>query len=463
MLLHSSTPSSERTRASRLVSCLLAALAFTSAAMFVSACGGDDGSGGSGGSGASGGGGAGGGNGGSGGAGECIGGVIVNGVCEGKCTPDKCLADNTCVGNRCVLKCDSHEDCYPDGSQSCAPTVEDDTNAPINACLFHGKSAGIGTTCPFGAECANWLSCPDGGTCFPFQCGGDPAACVLDDAACNGAEGCVIGKCAADGAPCRVGCQTECKPWLECATAGEGDAEAYCTNRDCESDTDCIGGYFCGIVRDPHSICGSNPKKGDNNFCGQTTEDCVTVGPDGQATLGPDGQPDNTSRFEGSLCLLRKSCIKRGQAAPCTSDIDCSLFDGQKCVAFAGESRCARTCAATLDCAPDTKCDPGLGACVPKADTWTIPPGTFCTQCLNDEDCGSNGTAWACTDLSSGMKACFDQSFPDTCNTDADCPKAPGGKAGTCLDEAEGVGPGDSLYNRCYLPLNASTGKTSCW
>lgn len=451
MPIQSSTTSPGRARASRFFSILLAALAFGSAGVLASGCGGDDGTGGSGGSGGSGGG-----SGGSGGPGECIGGVIVNGVCEGKCTPDKCIEDNTCVGNRCVLKCDSHKDCYPDGSQTCAPAVEDDTGAAINVCTFTGKPAGVGAPCPFKTECSTWLACPDGGTCFSWQCGGDVSQCVLDEAACNGAEGCTLGKCAADGAPCRVGCQTECAAWLECETQGEADAEAHCVNRDCETDADCLDGYYCGIVRDPHEICGSNPKKGDNNFCGQTSEPCISVGPDGKAT-------DGSSRFEGSLCMQRRSCLKRGPDAPCTTDLDCSLIDGQKCVPYAGETRCAETCAQNLDCPLDHTCDQSLLACVPKFSKWVSETGGFCEPCLNDEDCGGAGTTVACTNLSGGMKACFDQAFPNTCNSNADCPLSPSGKPGTCLDEAEGVGPGDSVYKRCYVPLNANTGKTSCW
>lgn len=439
--------SSGRAPTSRFVSYLFAALSFMSVGMLTPACG-DGGTGGEGGAGGdttsgSGGGGTGGGTG-----GDCVGGVVVNGVCEGKCTPDKCLADNTCVGNRCMLKCDSHKDCYPDGSQTCAPATEDDTSAAISVCQFTGKSAGQGTSCPFGPECANWLSCPDGGTCFASQCAGDAAACVMDDVACKDVENCIVGKCP-DGSGCRVDCAASCTAWLECETKGEADAEAYCTRRDCAADEDCLSGYYCGIVRDPHEICGSSPKKGDNNFCGLTNEACKTPGQDG------------TSLFEGSLCLLRKSCLKRDQAVACASDLDCSLIAGQTCVAFAGESHCARKCNINSDCLPDTKCE--AGACVPKFGAWVGTGGKFCEPCLSDEDCGANGTTWACTDLSGGMRACFDQSFPDTCTKDTDCPASPSGKPGTCFDGGEGFAPGDSLYQRCYLPINSVTNKTSCW
>lgn len=449
MLIQSSTTSSGR--ASRLFSYLLAALAFGGASMFTAACGDSNttGSGGDGGSGAEGG------NGGSGGDG-CVGGVIVDGVCEGKCTPDKCLAENTCVGNRCVLKCDSHRDCYPDGSQECASAVEDDTGAAVNVCTFTGKPAGVGTACPFKTECSAWLACPDGGTCFSWQCNGDVNQCALDEAACEGVENCVYGKCTGDGAPCRVGCQTQCAAWLDCETAGEADANAHCVNRDCESDADCLGGYYCGIVRDPHEICGSNPKKGNNNFCGKTNEPCIAVGADGKAT-------DGSSRFEGSICMLRRSCMKRLQDEPCATDLDCSLADGQKCVPYAGETRCTQACAQNSDCTPDHTCDLSLLACVPKFSKWVSDGGGFCEPCVSDEDCGSKGTTWSCLELSGGMRGCFDQAFPNTCNSNADCPLSPGGKPGTCLDEGEGVGPNDSVYKRCYVPINANTNKSSCW
>ena len=433
------------TRPARLFSSIFSVIALSSAAILATACGG-------GGSGTGGGGGGGGGVGGgtTTGTGDCINGVIVNGVCEGKCEASKCLADNVCVGNRCVLKCDSHQDCYPDGSQSCTPAKDDETDADVSVCQFTGKPAGIGAGCPFGNECDNWLACPDNGICFASQCGGDTAACTADADACKGVDNCVIGKCA-DGSGCRVDCAANCKPWLSCNTKGEADADAYCTKRDCMSDDECLAGYFCGTIRDPHEVCGSNPKKGDNNFCGSTSEPCISV---------PEG---GTSRFEGSVCMLRKSCLKRDQGAPCTTDLDCSQFDSLACVSFAGETHCARKCAANSDCALDATCDPGLQACVPKFGAWKGPPGTFCAPCLSDEDCGSKGTYWACSDLSGGMRACFDQSFPDTCTKDLDCPAAPGGKHGSCLNENFGVAPGDANYHHCYLPVNLNTNKTSCF
>lgn len=355
--------------------------------LFVLACGEEGGSGGSGGSG------------GAGAADPCKGGVVVDGVCEGKCKPELCVEGNTCVANRCVLLCDSYRDCASDGSQSCLPAVEDDTSLAVFTCQPSGRPTGVGVPCPNG---------------------------------------------------------TECPTDLECETAGEGDADAYCVDRDCASDADCTAGYFCAIARDPHEVCGSSPKKGDNDLCGTTEEPCVTVDANGVAT-------DGSSRFEGSVCMLRRSCFKRAQLAPCATDLDCSVVEGQKCTAYAGESRCSRICGSDTDCRPDAMCDTAQGACVPRFSAWLTSGAAFCEPCLSDEDCGPKGTTWSCVQLSGGEGACFDQSFPDTCTTDADCPLTPGRINGTCLTEAYGVAPGDPIYHRCYLPIRFLDNKTSCW
>ncbi|MFO0552904.1 MAG: hypothetical protein U0271_31240 [Polyangiaceae bacterium] len=390
-----------------------------------------------------------------GGSDDCRGGVIVNGVCEGKCTPDQCLEGNTCVGNRCVLLCDSQADCFQDGSQSCAAAVEDDTGSNINVCQPSGKSGGIGVPCPSGSECGDWYQCPDGGTCHASDCGGDLTACAADTAACEGVDNCTIGKCP-DGSACRTDCGTACYPWLDCQTAGLADADSYCINRDCQSDDDCIDGYFCAIVRDPHEVCDSNPQKGDSQFCGTTSEGCLAVDGTGHTT-------DGSTRFEGSLCMLRQSCMKRGQAAPCATDLDCSRIDAQKCATYAGETRCSRLCANDDDCHPDDTCDTAQGACVPRFSAWVTATGGFCEPCLSDADCGDASSTKACVDISGGARACFDEAFPDTCTTDANCPTAPGGKHGSCLDERFGLAPGDSVYHRCYLPLDVNSNKTECW
>jgi hypothetical protein len=381
------------------------------------------------------------------GGGACVGGILVDGRCEGKCTPDKCIANNTCVGNRCLLKCDSHNDCYT-GIQSCAPAVEDDTNVAINVCQPSGIPAPIGAPCPFGTECQAYTACPDGRACDYRQCSG--MACTRDEQACDQDPNCAIGKCPDQMTACTVpSCpQDQCKAPLVCRTTGAGDADAFCTAADCKDDNECPGGLFCGIVRDPHEICNSDPKKGNNDFCGTTAESCLDL-----ATL-----PAGTSYFEGSVCVLRRMCLRRTDCTACENDLDCSIIPGQRCVGTGpagADKRCLADCNTDTDCGPSYHCV--SGSCAPRFPGGCKGTGQFCEPCQSDEDCGSKGSKMACVkDDLSGERACLDLSFPTVCMSDLDCPTAPSGKHGRCIDNSA-----SSIFQRCYLPF--SDEKYSCW
>ena len=371
--------------------------------------------------------------------GDCAGGVIVNGKCEGKCTPDKCLPGNACVGNACVLKCTKHADCTA-GQQDCKPAKEDDTMADVSVCTATGL-APVGTPCPFKIECGTVVGCPDGKSCDYTQCGG--AACTKDEAACGADAECRIGKCP-DASACVVpGCAAaSCLP-LTCQTNGAGDALAYCTKVDCADDSQCPGGYSCGVIRDPHTICGLMPAKGNSTACGKTAEACVDP-----ASFGKDG----STYFEGSICLLHKECLRNDRCSACTTDLDCSI-QGQHCVKSGAGNHCLRTCLKTSDCPDGTGCVEG--SCQPIYAGGCEGKGEFCAPCLNDEDCGKKGTSMACevvNDLTA-ERGCFDTSFSTACMTDLDCPLSPGNRHGRCLAEADGVNVGDAVYHKCYLPF----------
>ncbi|WP_236644221.1 hypothetical protein [Sorangium cellulosum] len=389
---------------------------------------------------------------------ECFGGVVVNGVCEGKCRPELCLAGNTCVGNRCVLECSSHLECTP-GLQDCVPAVEDDTEAKVSVCRPNGKMVGFGAPCPFGFECGHFGRCPDDTPCNPMQCNGNPGECQRDAAACGDDAACTAGKCG-DGSYCFI---PTCAPdqcsslGLECLGKGEGDAEAYCTQPHCEGDADCPGGFECALTRDPHAICGTD--KGNSSFCGETDEECIDP-----STFG-----EGNTYEEGSLCLLRKTCVKRTQCAPCSSDVDCSLVLGQRCVTIGGESRCARSCSEDSDCDLDYRCDGDV--CKPRFDRCVGDPGGFCHPCRNDTDCGDADSTMECTTTLRGQRACLDAALPIRCteeNAAEVCPKSPSGLAGACVC-VETNGSRECVDSRCYLPsrrLDPSDPQsvvTSCW
>jgi hypothetical protein len=407
--------------------------------------------------------------GGSGGGGgdDCSKGVLVNGVCEGKCEPDLCgFEDNTCVGNRCVLKCTTATDCYADGSQECLPAKEDGTNADILTCQFSGKAA-FGEPCSFSdpnddcfrqSDGAPLLVCPDGGSCDYGACGG--AACVKDEAFCGNVPGCQRGFCD-DGAdpktPCIVPqCPLEqCRP-QKCVSKGDGDVGAYCANPFCQTDDQCGRGYFCAPTRDAHQICNEDPPQ--SSFCGLTSEPCID-----RANFEANG----ASYFEGAICLMRNSCFQRGLCDPCTDDIDCGFLADGTCADIGGQKRCTKTCANNGDCLPNYQCDVGQGLCLPRLGTCE-GDGTFCMPCHDDSDCYDgkphkpDGPFWGCYEGLNGEKGCFDLSFPDTCTTSNDCPVAPNGTHGHCLGThpADGYEPGTDT---CFLTLNTSNGKFGCW
>jgi hypothetical protein len=397
----------------------------------------------------------------------CDGGVInADGVCVGKCIPANCLPGNTCVDNRCVLECTSHSDC--DGTQNCAPAVEDGLDArAIYACQPNSQPSGTGSSCFFGNECGLIASCKGTGTpCDLSQCGGVPDACKLDTEYCGVRANCLVGKCP-DGSACTaLTCKPdECETPLVCLTSGEGDADAYCSKHDCTTDADCGGGYYCGVTRDPHELCGSaDPKKGDNGVCGETVEECIN-----SATFG-----EGNSFFEGQLCILRKTCMKREECAPCETDLDCSQGGDMSCITMPNESqkRCARPCGDDKDCGRDFACqpadanDPAKGnVCVHRFGAC-VGSGKFCEPCLDDTHCGPLDGRSVCLTASDGQHGCADLSFPVMCTKDDDCPTSPSGKHAVCVLDA-----GSNIYQRCYYwtftptdPLNPDQGgKYGCW
>jgi len=460
----------------------------------------------------------------------CDGGVIDDqGNCVAKCDPAKCIEGNICANNACRLPCDTHAECYP-GSQACVPALEDDTGRLVNVCENVGRVAAplgaypqgtYATTCFFGEqECSAQIACPNGLECDPNSC----ADCELDMDACPNEDGtgCNQGKCASTGEICIFNtCDiAECTPFT-CITAGEGDAEAYCTHHDCADDSACPAGFTCGETRDPRQIC--NTMKGNTALCGGPTMDpCVDPS---QFNAG------GAQLYEGSLCLLRKTCLERGDCAPCDHNLDCSFSDAQVCTQHAGSNVCARICTGPGDCLPDEICSPydpaalnggqypgfcaeapgvpcalnkdcasesclpivgtcGLSprfdcaqdgdcptegdtcqprsVCVPASgacDASDAPGDKFCFHCTKDSDCGDASSNLACVVVSGSESACLALPIADgpDCTVDDDCPTSPSGAHGECLDEPEGVDPGTDVYHKCYFPFDDVAGRFSCW
>lgn len=424
---------------------------------------------------------------------KCVGGIIDDeGNCLAKCDPEKCLEGNVCVDNVCRLKCTAHDDCYL-GVQACAPALTDPDaggdQQEVTVCLENGHApiltngypAGwYGTGCVGGdGDCAMQLGCPNGLECDPASCGD----CELDEAACEGKELCNVGKCASSGERCTFNtCPLDqCTPFLCLDWVGEGDTEAYCTNTDCSDDANCPDGFYCGAKRDPRDVCNSDT--GGGNICG---------GPSNAPCVDPAAPPPGGQYLEGSVCLMQRTCLRRDECAPCETNLDCSLGPADVCANHFEQTVCARFCLDNGDCAPDEEClgyvaasgtggqtcaqspnvDCVTGAecpvegdvcvprsvCVPRtgACDGSNQPAKFCVHCTDDTHCGPPGSGWACTEQSNGHTACLDLGFTTSCTSNADCPQVPNGTLrGKCLDESDGVQPGNPVYQKCYFPRTA--------
>jgi hypothetical protein len=330
---------------------------------------------------------------------------LTLGLVLAACTPaDPCVGGVVLADGSCVAKCDASK---------CAAG---------NTC--------VGNACAL--TCTSHLQCNTGTQqCLPAVEDGTNAAIFT----CQTADAKGVGKSCAN-----AGCDAP----LTCLSAGPGDATAYCTG-DCLADSDCPGGFECGYVRDPHKVCGTDA--GVRAMCGTTTDDCVQP-----ASINTTTSP----LVSASYCLQRKTCLKRTACAPCSTDVDCSRAN-DTCVALDGGAKiCAPTCQVDTDCSADKQCT--NGACTPRYGACAGQG--FCAPCRYDLDCGPD---FACVSLHGDEKSCINLHFPDTCTAARDCPKAPSGRHGICLDETEGLSSTDSAYHHCYAPFDSNTNVFSCY
>ncbi len=383
------------------------------------------------------------------------------GACGGQ--PDLCQLDEAACGGdpSCTIgKCEGTD-------ESCIVMTCDPSECSTLFC--HGRGEGDATAyCSH--DCAEDADCPAGyrcgavrdaheicSTCEGGSCSHDPARSCSDDDHCQKGysfcgetdepcidptqltaggrqyfEGqvCLMRRACLKREPCAV-----CQDNLDCSRLGKQlcvdfGGEKVCAGL-CATDDDCLGDEWCMPT---YSTCSATSTVG----C-QTPTDCPPI-PCAGRTCG--GAPGGT---------------------PCRSGDDC---EGSDCIGTCGGwPAVGGSCQSSADCG-EQQCLP-RSACVPRAASCRpgTSPGGYCEHCVDDTDCGDAYSSVSCTEATDGQFACFDESFPDACpgGSDSECPTAPSGAHGECLDEAEGVPPGYDVYHRCYFPYRSSTNRFTCW
>lgn len=233
--------------------------------------------------------------------------------CSGGSDCDGCGANGACVddgtGARCYPSCSQPSDCP--ANFHCAPTPG---SASKGYCVADRVTYGVAES---GAR-------PWGRSCLPGA-GLENPECDLDHG-------------------------------FLCHAERPSDANAYCTQFDCQSDDDCGGGFYCEHI---------------NNAPNWET----------------------TSRSFGIDRTLT-ACLKRTYCTPCEGDVECEPIDGLKAVCVAGtdgKKFCTKPCDSAAACRADATCEPapeagGATVCKPRAGMCR-GDGSFCSPCFSDFDC----------------------------------------------------------------------------
>lgn len=237
------------------------------------------------------------------------------------CDSAKCAAGNTCLPL--------------DGETKCRKTCE--------------SNADPATSCPFGYTCVDQLT-------------GDPAFCVQDTAVNAAGDPLVRKESGQWGAACQPnlgienpGCDGE--QGFRCYGTSPTDGDSYCTRYDCETDSDCGAGFWCGKT---------------------------------------NMTPNVKTAKRGTVGQVQNICLRRTYCATCQVDLDCPPVAGkaQHCVADAnGAGFCTPECGTTQNCPTEARCrDVGIGAkvCYPRS-RLCVGDGSLCSPCRVDTDCGEDG------------------------------------------------------------------------
>jgi hypothetical protein len=269
-----------------------------------------------------------------------------------------------------------------------------------NQCIDDGTGAGATChkVCAAQSDCpANWY-CNDG-----LASGGDVSWCVPNATSFAAGSGEWGASCAANKGE---GANPDCN-WnlgFACYGLSPTDANAYCTQFACTSDSDCAGGYWCSTQNVGPNVTSSSETFGKTRqvcvkrtYCAPCKKDldCYTTAsstpmhcvPDvnGATFCSPQCSSDSACDYDATCTAPWKVCTPAAATgATCTTDDQCPPANGtyQHCLG----GTCTPECSSATDCATGQKCAANTTVCIPRAGVC-VGNGTFCSPCRSDEDC----------------------------------------------------------------------------
>lgn len=308
-----------------------------------------------------------------------------------------------------------------------------------NTCLPLNGETKCRKTCSSNADPAT--SCPFGYTCTDTEQADVPPFCVQDTALrpdgnpIEPRSGQWGAKCQANLGIENPGCDVE--QGFYCYGVSPTDGDAYCTRYDCEKDSDCGAGFWCGKINQTPNVMTAK-----------------------RTTIGE----------------VQNVCLRRTYCATCKVDLDCPpiLGTAQHCIEDASGARvCAPECATSRNCPNEARCvDLGFASkvCYPRA-TACVGDGSLCSPCRVDTDCGEDGVC--VKGQYTTEKACAKKSTT-SCGTSEDptqgsCPQelADGSKAPVrCARTRTGEVPtGEVPKDYCHgiFLIGSGGGDVGCW
>ncbi|MBL8616932.1 MAG: hypothetical protein JNM72_15085 [Deltaproteobacteria bacterium] len=207
---------------------------------------------------------------------------------------------------------------------------------------------------------------------------------------CGSNEACIDGACA----------EVQCRTNDHCAI------KHYCTDKGecapgCAGDDDCFAGQTCDLATNTCERRGCRDTQldcGYNEFCDQTTGECVPSGLDVCSSCNP----------EAASCGGGGACFPSEEQGTCSASFTCP--SGQGC--FIAEYDDRRTCEDWIGLPDDSVCASGwvCGQISASSPLYCLRPACFTGECYvgcdsSDEDPCPRG--FDCVDAGTGDEVCF--------------------------------------------------------